>query len=149
MWLASDFQFHFLQHKIDIMFYSYSCICFNSVHGIQRSVPVDLCEFFTLVFQTGDSSFAAHCFAIRLDRSFRSRVCSSDSLLSCACVKKNCSSSATSEEEVVTSIGVVWISSLILRCIFCVTLSSSLERKSAAVLTDQVMCSMLKLNCNT
>ena len=104
---------------------------------------------FTLVFKAGDSSFAAHCFAFCLDHSFRSRVCSSDSLPSSACVKKNCSSSATSEEEVVNSIGVVWISSLILRRIFSVTLIYSLERKSAAVLTDPAMCAILKLNCNT
>ena len=104
---------------------------------------------FTLVFKTDDSSFAAHCFAYCFDCSFRSRVCSSDSLLLPACVKKNFSSSATSEEEVVTSMGVVWISSLILRRIFSLTLSSSQERKSAAVLTDPAMCAILKLSCNT
>ena len=48
-----------------------------------------------------------------------------------------------------TSIGVVWISSRILRRIFSVTLSYSLERKSAAVLTEPAMCAILKLNCNT
>ena len=94
----------------------------------------------TLIFRKGDCSFAAHCFAFCLNRSFRSKVCSSDSLTSSSCVKKNCSSSATSEEEVVTSIGVVWISSPILRRILTVTLSSSLERKSVAVLTDPAMC---------
>ena len=104
---------------------------------------------FTFVFKAGDSSFAAHCFAFFRDCSFRSNVCSSDSLPSSACVKKICYSSATSEEEVFTSIGVVWISSLILRRIFSVTFSSSLERKSAAVLTDPAMCAILKLNCNT
>ena len=104
---------------------------------------------FTHVFKTGDSSFAAHCFAFCPDLSFRSRVCSSDSLLSSACVKKNCSSSATSDEEVVTSICVVLISSLILRRIFFVTLSSTLERTSAVVLTDPATCAILKLNCNT
>ena len=45
--------------------------------------------------------------------------------------------------------GVVWISSLILRRIFSVILSSSLERKSAAVLTHPAMCAILKLKCNT
>ena len=35
---------------------------------------------FTLVFKASDSSFAAHCFAFCRDCSFRSRVCSSDSL---------------------------------------------------------------------
>ena len=104
---------------------------------------------FTLVFKAGDSSFAVQCFAFCRDCSFRSRVCSSDSLGSSACVKKNYSASATSEEEVVTSMGIVWISSLILRRIFSVTLSSSLERKSAAVLTDPALCAILKLNCNT
>ena len=99
---------------------------------------------FTLVFKAGDSSFAAHCFTFCRDCSFRSRVCSSESLPSSACVKKICSSSATSEEDVVTSIGVVWISSLILRRIFSVTLSSSLERKSTAVLTDPAICAFFK-----
>ena len=61
---------------------------------------------FTLVFKADDSSFAAHCFAFCLDCSFRSRVCSSDSSLSSVGVKK-IASSTTSEEEVVTSIGVV------------------------------------------
>ena len=101
---------------------------------------------FTLVFKTGDSSFAPHCFAFCLDCSFCPRVCSSDSLLSSECVKKTCFSSATSEEEVVTSKGVVGISSLILRRIFYLILSSSLGRKSAAVLTDPAMCAILKLN---
>ena len=66
-----------------------------------------------------------------------------------ACVTKNCSSSATSEEEVVTSIGVVWISSRILRRIFSVTLSSSLGKKSAALLVEPARCAILNLNCNT
>ena len=64
-------------------------------------------------------------------------------------MKKICSSSATSEEEVVTSIGVVWISAVILRRIFSVTLSSSLERNSAAMLTDPAIYAILKLNYNT
>ena len=67
--------------------------------------PSIFVKSFTRVFKTGDSSFAAHCFAFGLDCSFRSRVCSSDSLLSSACMMKHCSSSASSEEEVVTSIG--------------------------------------------
>ena len=104
---------------------------------------------FADVFKMGDSSCAAHCFAFCLDCSFCSRVRSPDLSLLCARVKKNCSSSATSEEDVVTSIGVVWISSRILRRFFSVTLGSSLERKSAAVLTEPAMCAILKLNCNT
>ena len=104
---------------------------------------------FTLVVKAGDCSFAAHCVAFCCNCSYRSRVCSSESLPSSACVKKICSSSATSEEDVVTSIGVVWISSPILRRIFSVTLISSLESKSAAVLTDPAICAILKLNCKT
>ena len=64
-------------------------------------------------------------------------------------MKRNCSSSATSEEEVVISIGVVSVSSLILRRIFSVTLSVSLEKKSAAVLIEPYMCAFSKLYCNT
>ena len=104
---------------------------------------------FTLVFKEGGSSFANHCFAFCRDYSFRSSVCFSDSSSLSACVKKNCSSSATSEEDVVTSMGVVWISSPILRRIFHVTLSSSLEKRSVAVLTETAMCAIWKLNCNT
>ena len=104
---------------------------------------------FTLLFKTGDSSFAAHCLAFCLNCSFRWRVCSSDWLLLSACVKKICSPSAMSEEEDVTSIGVGWICSQILRRISSVTLSSSLERRSTAVLTDPAMCAILKLYCNT
>ena len=103
----------------------------------------------TLVFKENVSSFATLCFAFCLDRSYCSRVYSSDSSSLPACVKKNCPSSATSEEEVVTSIGVVWISSRIFRRIFSVTLSSSLERKLAAVLTQPAMCAILKLSFST
>ena len=104
---------------------------------------------FTLVCKTSDSSFNAHCFAFCLGCSFPSRVWSSESTLLSACLKNNCSSSATSEEEVVTSIGVVCISSRILRRIFSVTLSSSLKRKSTAVLTGPAMCANSKLCCYT
>ena len=92
---------------------------------------------FKLVFKGKVSSFATHCFALCLDFSFRSMVCASDSSLLSACVKKNCISSATSEDEVVTSIGVVWISSSILGRIFSVTLSSSVESKSPAMWLNQ------------
>ena len=51
-------------------------------------------------------------------------------------MSKNCSSSATSEEDAVTSMGVVCTSSRILRWIFSVTFSSNLERTLAAVLTE-------------
>ena len=69
MWLAQDFQFLVLQHKIDILFYSYSCICFNSIHGIRRSVSFNLCEFFHTCLQ--DWWFFICCPLLRiLSRSF-------------------------------------------------------------------------------
>ena len=53
MWLAFDFQFLFLQHKIDILLYSYSCICLDSILVIRRSVSVDLWKLFNTCFQGG------------------------------------------------------------------------------------------------
>ena len=64
------------------------------------------------------------------------------------CVKKNCSSSAISEEGVVTSMGVVCTSSRTLRRIFSVTTNSKWERKSAAVSTEPAICAVLELNCS-
>ena len=75
---------------------------------------------FTLILKEGGSSFAGHCSAFCRDCSFLSGV-SSDSFSLSACVNKSCSSSAPSEEVVVTSMGVVWIFSRILRRIFSVT----------------------------
>ena len=92
----------------------------------------------TIVFKADGPSFATHCFAFCLDCSALPSVRSSDSSCLSDCVKENVSSSGTSEEEVVTSIGVVWITSRIFRPIFSVTLTSSLERKLAAVLTERV-----------
>ena len=103
---------------------------------------------FTLASKESGSSFATHCFTFCRDCSFPSRVLSSDSSLLSACVNKTCSSSVRSEEDVVTTTGIVWISSRILRRIFSVTLSSNLERKSAAVLIEPARCANLKLNCN-
>ena len=70
-------------------------------------LPSTFVNSFTLVFKAGDSSFAANRFAFCRDCSFRLRVCSSDSSPSSVWVKKIYSSSAISEEDVVTSIGVV------------------------------------------
>ena len=104
---------------------------------------------FTPVLKEDGHSFAIHCFELFLDCSFPSRVCCADSSLSSACMLKISSSSATSKEEVVTWIGVVWISSRILRHIFSETFSSSLERESAVVLTEPAICAVSKLNYNT
>ena len=49
----------------------------------------------------------------------------------------------------VTSIGVIWISSHILRRLLSVTLSSSLEIKKAGVLTEPAWRATLELICNT
>ena len=83
------------------------------------------------------------------DCSFLWRVCSSVSSSPSACLKENSSSSATSEEDVVTSMGVVCTSPRILRQIFSVTFNYIWERKSAAVLTEPAICAILKLNCST
>ena len=69
------------------------------------------------------------------DCSYLSMVCLSVSSPLSVGLKKNCSSSATSEEVVVTSIGVVFTSFRDLRRIFSVTFNASLEKNSAAVLT--------------
>ena len=112
-------------------------------------LPPIFVNYFTLVFREDGSSFVIHCFAFCLDCSFCSRVCCSDSSLLSPCVKKNCSWSATSEEEFVTNMGVVCTSSRILRWTFPETFSSNLETKSATVLTEPAICAMLKLNCST
>ena len=76
-------------------------------------------------------------------------VCSTDLLSLSARMKKNCSYTATSEEHVVTSMPVVWMSSRILRRIFSMTMSSSLDKQLAAVLTEPAISGIIKLNCNT
>ena len=53
VWLAWKFQFHVLQNQIDILIYSCLCICLESIHGIRRSVSVDLCNFFHTCCQGG------------------------------------------------------------------------------------------------
>ena len=80
---------------------------------------------------------------------FCSRIHSLVSFSPSVCVKKTFSSSATSQEDVVTSMVVGCTSSLILRRMFFVTYNSSLEMKPAAVLTEAAICAILKLNCNT
>ena len=111
--------------------------------------PPNFVSSFTLVFKPGGSSFASNCFVLFRDCFFRSRVWSSDSFSLSACVKKNCSSSATSEEVVVASMCGVWIPSRPLGRIFSVTLISSPEVKSASMLTEPVKCAIWKLKCNT
>ena len=103
----------------------------------------------TLVLNEDAYSFATHSFAFCSNCSFRCRVCSIDSSSLSAGMKKSSSFSTISEVDVVTSMGVVCMSSQFLRRIFSVTMSSSLEKKSAAVLTEPEMWANLKLNCNT
>ena len=93
--------------------------------------PSTFVNSFTLVSKEGGSSFAT--FALHLVNVVLSVWCYV--LLTpspCLFVWKNCFSSATCEADVVTSMGVVWIFSRILRRIFPVALSASLCRKSAA-----------------
>ena len=54
-------------------------------------------------------------------------------------LEKEGSSFAISEENVVTSMGVVCTSARIFRRIFSLTFSSNLERKSANVLTEPAL----------
>ena len=61
-------------------------------------------------------------------------------------MKKICFLSATSGEDVVTSVDFVCISSRILRRHFSVSLSSSLERLPAVLLTEPAMCAFLYLD---
>ena len=56
------------------------------------------------------------------------RICSSVPSSPSVCVKKNCSSSPTTQEDVVNSMGVVCISFWTLKRIFSVTFSSNLEK---------------------
>ena len=95
------------------------------------------------------SWLATHSTAFCRVCSFLCKICSSVSCWLSVWVKKNCSSSATSEEDVVTSISVVCTSSLILRQILSVTFNSNLERKSAALFTEPAISAILKLNCST
>ena len=128
----------------------YPCICLDTVYGVRCSVSVGLCKFFDTWLHWGrfliSDSFCCRFFR---DFSFRSRVSFLFSSSPSAWLKKDCSSSATSEEDVVTSMGFVFISHRILRRIFSVTFNSNLERKSAALLTEPAICVFLKLNCNT
>ena len=143
--------FNFILFKTRSTFCSTRICAFALIELMENDVvfPSIFVIFFTLVFKEGGSTFATHCPAFCRDCSFRLRVSYSDSSLLSACLKNNCSSTATTVEDVVTSIGFVWIFSRILRRIFSVTLSSSLERKSAEVFSEPALCTILKLIFST
>ena len=115
MFLAKCFDFKIFQDLIDILFFSFWCIRLVCVYGVQRSVSVNLGEFFLLGLIEDGSPCANHSVAFFRECSFLSRVCSSVSTSPCIFVKKNCSSCTTSEEDVVTSMNVVCTSCRILR----------------------------------
>ena len=96
-----------------------------------------------------DSSFATVSSAFFRNSPFRLKVCSSISTLSSVWLEKNCAPSATCEVDVFTSMVVFRTSSRNMRRIFSVTLSSNLERKSAAVLTELVLCEVFKICSST
>ena len=75
------------------------------------------------------------------------RVCLSVCLTFSACVNKNCYTSATCDEDVVTSICVACSSPCILSQNFSVTLRSSREKKSAVVFIEPAMSANLKKKC--
>ena len=117
--------------KYDVMFPSF----FVNSLILGFFEDVFLCAIYSVAFSRG-------CISL-------SRVCSSVSVFPFACVTKKCSSSATSEEEVVTSKGVVCMSSQILRQNLSVTFNSNLERKPSAALTEPAICAISKMNCST
>ena len=103
-----------------------------------------------LDFIEDGSSCATHSFVFFYRNcSFSWKVCPSVLSSPSACVKKNCSSSATTEEDVVNSMGVVWTTSRIWRLIFSTTFHSNLEGNSAAVLTEPAISAISMLNCGS
>ena len=138
----------FFECCIGILLYSYSLICFASIYGLRRSVLIDLCELSEASSPGGRFSNCYPIFCGSPRFFFLSGFRSSNSLSMYACVKKECLSCATSDEDVVTSIGLVYMSCRILRRIFSVTMTCSLESKSA-VFTEPAKCATLKLNWNT
>ena len=93
-------------------------------------------------------SFCLAIWACCLAVCFRCNI--SSSVSNCSSGKKNCcSSSATSVDCMLICMGVVRISSRIVSFIFSLGVTSSLERKSAAVLSVPATCMILKLNCKT
>ena len=102
------------------------------------------------VFIETSSLFTIISAALLRERSFLSGVWFLVSVPTSACVMKNCSSSPTSEEGVVNSIGVLCMCFQILRRMFSITLCSSLARKSAAVMIEATnVCFFRKKTCNT
>ena len=63
--------------------------------------------------------------------------------------EKSCSASATSDDCKLTSIGDVKMSSLSFSCTFSFVVSSSLERKSAALFWKPATCMIRNLNWRT
>ena len=104
---------------------------------------------FILGFIEDGSSCATHSVVLFQDYCFLSMVCCSVSSSPSTCAMKNCSLSAKSEEDSVTSTGVVCTFSLILRRIFSVTFNANREKKPAAVFTDPAIFAFLKLNWST
>ena len=92
-----------------------------------------------------DSSLSCSSRARRLLSSFRAKISCSDSSSSSG-RKKSCSSSATSYDCRLTSIGDVRMSFRSLSCTFSFGVSSSLERKCAAVFWEPATCMIRNLN---
>ena len=101
-----------------------------------------------LVFGEDGSSFSTCSSAACRDFSLFSKICSYDSVSLSAWLKRNCSSSETSEEDLVISIVFIYMSCQILRLIIHIPFSSSLERNSAVALIQLAMCAILKETCN-
>ena len=106
-----------------LFFLRRSITCFPSIF-VSSPIPV---------YDEDGSSFVTHFDAFFSCCSFLSSVCSWVLFSLSASLEKNCSSPATSEEDVANWICVVCIPCKFLSQIFTVTFSSSMERKSAAV----------------
>ena len=130
---------------MNVFVYSYPCISLGSVNGTQRSVSLNVYEFFDtrlqwVCFVTCDPNFyiypALFCYLKGLLFLLILIVCLggkefffiNDSQSWCCYLNVCC---------------------FILRPLFSITLSSTPERKTAAALTDPAMFTALQFNCNT
>ena len=95
-----------------------------------------------------DRSFSCSSWARCLLRAFVAKISFSDSS-SPSGRKKRCSSSATSDDCRLTSIGDVRVSSFSFSCTFPFGVSSSLERKYVAVFWEPATCMIQNFNQRT
>ena len=127
-----------LRHSVGLLFYSFRFLSVISTSCSRRFCAFALIffmeydvvlssmfvNFLTLVLNKNGSLFAIHSPGACEDCFLFSRVCSSVAFPLSVCKQANCLSSATSEEYVFTSIGVVRMCSSFLRPISSTNFSS-------------------------